>query len=136
MALGGNAIEIDDNGKIDIGRLLSDVYGPNYIDHPRIEQLCIKNALTMTHFLNGGDEAKAFKDGEYVKLHQSTLRKVENLHLIIEKAYEGTLKTNNSLIKLYGLTPQGLFQMAQENWLLALIIFIITSIISYIIGKL
>lgn len=136
MALGGNSIEIDDNTKIDVGRLLSDMYGPNYIDHPRIEKLCIKNGLTMIHFLNGGDEADAFKDGEYVKLHQSTLRKVENLHLIIEKAYEGTLKTNTTLIKLYGITPQSLFQMAQENWLLALIIFIVTSIISYFIGKL
>ena len=135
MALGGRPIDIDDNTKIDIGRVLSDMYGPDYIPHPRIEALCHKNTLTMTHFLTGGQEAKAFEDGEYVKLHQSTLRKVENLHIIIERASEGTLKTDSTLIKLYGISPQSIYQMAQENWILAVAASIITLLLSALISK-
>jgi hypothetical protein len=136
MALGGKAIEIDDHSKIDIGRLLSDLYGPEYIGHPRIETLCIKNNLTMTHFLTGAEEAKAFEEAEYVKLHQSTLRKVENLHLIIERVYDNTLKTDSTLFKLYGVSPQSIFQITQENWVLAIIVFLLGLLLSTIVGHL
>jgi len=128
MSLGGTAIEIDDNLKVDLGRLLSDLYGPSYIEHPHMEMLCRKNRLTMSHFLTGGEEAQAFVDKEYVKLHQSTLRKVENLHLLVDGAYQGTLKTNSTLVSLYGYTPQGIFQAAQENWLWALILVALTAL--------
>ncbi|MGF7077158.1 hypothetical protein [Mucilaginibacter sp. 3215] len=133
--LGGTSINIDDGAKFDIGRLLNDLYGSNYIGHPRIETLCKRNNITMTDFLNGEQEAQAFNAREYVKLHQSTLRKVENLQVIIERANENSLKTDSTLIKQYGISPQSLFQMMQENWLFAFIVFILTLIISTIVGK-
>jgi hypothetical protein len=66
--LGGSPIAIDDNSKFDIGRILIDMYGPDYIEHPRIEALCRKNNITMSHFLTGAQEAQAFVNREYVKL--------------------------------------------------------------------
>lgn len=133
LVLGGTPIEIDDNSKIDIGRLLIDLYGTNYIEHPRFESLCKKNNITMTNSLTGGEEAIAFDNREYVKLHQSTLRKVDNMQSIILRAYENDLKTNSNLIKQYGLTPQSIFQLIQENWIFALIVFFLGIIISKLI---
>lgn len=134
--LGGKPTHIDDNSKIDLGRLLVDLYGNNYIEHPHVESLCHKNNITMTQFLTGAQEAIAFKEGEYVKLHQSTLRKVENLQTIIDMANEGDLKTNNNLLKLYGLSPQSIFQIIQENWIVALFVFIFTILLSAVVSSL
>jgi len=135
LALQGKPIEIPDNLKIDIGRLLIDFYGEDYIGHPRFESLCRKNDVTMNLFLTGKEEAIAFRNKEYVKLHQSTLRKVDNIHSIIVKANEGVLKTDSNLLKQYGVSPQSIFQLIQENWLFALIVFVIGAIISALIGK-
>ncbi|RFZ81195.1 hypothetical protein DYU05_19610 [Mucilaginibacter terrenus] len=134
--LGGIPINIEDSAKIDIGKLLIDIYGNSYIGHPRIETLCRKNNITMINFLTGAEEAEAFNNREYVRLHQSTLRKVDNIHNIITRIHEDDLKTNSNLLKLYGLTPQSLFQIIQENWILSLIVFLLGIIISTLIGKL
>ncbi len=128
--LEGNPTNIQDNLKIDIGRLLVDLYGINYIQHPRIESLCKKNNITMSNFLTGAEEALAFTNHEYVKLHQSTLRKVDNIQNIIIRANENDLKTNSNLFKQYGISPQSIFQIMQENWLLYLIFFIIGLIVT------
>jgi hypothetical protein len=136
MVLGGAPVLIQDNLKFDIGSLLNDLYGSEYISHPRIETLCKTNDITMANFLNGAQEAEAFEEREYVKLHQSTLRKVENLKIIIERANENSLKTNSNLFKQYGISPQSIFQIMQENWIVAIVIFILGLAISTIVGKL
>ena len=63
----------------------------------------------------------------------ATLRKVDNLHTIIQKDYEGTLKTNFSIIEFYGFNPQGLFYLIQEDWRFSFGAFIIVTIIGIII---
>lgn len=52
-----------------------------------------KNHITKLDFLTGAEEASAFEAKEYVKLHQSTLRKVDVIAIIAVMAHEGTLKT-------------------------------------------
>lgn len=133
LVLGGKPVDIDDKAKIDLGRLLIDLFGTQYIEHPRIENLCKKNHITMINFLTGKEEAIAFNNHEYVKLHQSTLRKVDNMQSIILRAHEHELKTNSNLIKQYGLSPQSVFYLIQENWILALIVFFIGAIVSSVI---
>lgn len=135
LALGGTPVEIGDSLKIDIGRLLVDFYGVGYIEHPRFERLCRKNSITMNLFLTGKEEAAAFNNKEYVKLHQSTLRKIDNIHTVILRAHEGDLKTNSNLLKQYGISPQSIFQLIQENWLFALIVFILGVAISVLAEK-
>ena len=136
LALKGVPIEVEDNLKIDIGRLLVDLYGSDYIGHPRFESLCKKNSITMNLFLTGGEEAEAFNKGDYVKLHQSTLRKVDNIHTVIVRAHENDLKTNSNLLKQYGISAQSLFQLIQEHWLFALVVFFLGILISILIGNL
>ncbi|OOP65466.1 hypothetical protein BWZ43_24955, partial [Heyndrickxia oleronia] len=61
---------------------------------------------------SGEEEARSFEDKEFVKLHQSTLRKVDILHSIVED----DLLTDSELKEIYGLTPQGIYELVKENW--------------------
>jgi hypothetical protein len=72
------------------------MFGSEYINHPRLKTLAEKNGITMLRALTGAQEAEAFKQKDYVGLHQSTLRKVDILHSIAERAYRRTLQTDAS----------------------------------------
>lgn len=72
-------------------------------------------------FLIGADEATAFEKKEYVKLHQSTLRKVDILCNIMERTDDGSLKTNASLQDIYGSYPEALGEFLKEHWVISLI---------------
>ena len=74
---GGTPIEIHESQLCDLSRMLVSLYGIGYIAHPRLATLVALNHISDLNSLNGEQEAKAFVDGEYVKLHQSTLRKVD-----------------------------------------------------------
>src|SRR5690606_23979286 len=110
--LGGVPTEINDNLKIDLARLFVDLYGKEYVPHPRFESLYKLNHVTMASFLNGKAEADAFVDGNYVGLHQSTLRKVDNMHNVLSLANENDLKTKSNLIQIYGLSISGIYFMS------------------------
>ncbi len=122
--LGGNPSEIDDSNRVDLSRLLIDIYGDNYISHPRLQRLMEKNQTTHRDFLTGAEEADAFKNKEYVKLHQSTLRKVNVIAKIAEKAENGSLKTNAVLKDIYGIYPEAIGELLKEHWLASLISFL------------
>ena len=97
--LGGNDEElyiVDDKNKTDLARLLIDLYGLGYIGHPRLEELLEKNNITRRDFLTGAEEATAFDNEEFVALHRSTLRKVDVMANIADRAYNRSLKTNKS----------------------------------------
>lgn len=75
--LGGEPFEIQEDRKFDLARELITLYGVGYIGHPRFENLVKKNKITNRDFLTGAEEASAFDNRDYVRLHQSTLRKVD-----------------------------------------------------------
>ena len=122
--LGGIPFEIHELHRCDLARLLVGLYGACYISHPRFESLVKKNSISARDFLNGEDESKAFDNGEYVKLHQSTLRKVDILSNIVDRTSNDTLETNARLTQIYG----GYFALAmekiKEHWLVRLICII------------
>ncbi|MFC6330989.1 hypothetical protein ACFP56_00005 [Paenibacillus septentrionalis] len=86
--------------------------------------------------LDGSAEAKAFDDKEYVKLHQSTLRKVDCLQTILERTASGSLKNNSKFYDIYGISPQGIAEMIKDNWLIGLLWTGITLILGGYIGSL
>ncbi|MEC0089867.1 hypothetical protein [Paenibacillus macquariensis] len=133
--LGGKPEVIDSKIKIDLPRFLVDIYGLNYIGHPRLERLTDRNNISRRDFLSGEVEAKAFDNKEYVKLHQSTLKKVDIFHTVLEKVDQGSLKTNSRFYQVYGLTPQGIFESVKDHWLYAIVNLIIGAIIGAIISK-
>lgn len=133
--LGGKPEIIDAKKKIDLPRSLVDIYGLSYIGHPRLEKLAEKNNMSRRDFLAGESEAKAFDNKEYVKLHQSTLKKVDIFHTILEKVAQRGLKTNSRFYQVYGLTPQGIFESVKDHWLYAVITIVIGAIIGAIISN-
>lgn len=132
--LGGDPIVIADDKKFDLADKLKTVYGDNYIDHPRFEKLIDKNSISKKDFLNGAQEAKAFEEKEYIKLHHSTLRKVNVMHDIFEKVLNKNLKTNSKKRDIYGLTPQGIFEAVKEHWFFAIVSIIFGAALSAILG--
>ena len=109
-------------------------YGNNYIGHPRMESLCKKNGISTLGFLSGKDEAAAFKNHHYVKLHQSTLAKVEMYTNLLKFAINNKLTTDSKWYDIYGISIQGIIAFIKSKWWLQLIAWIISTTVSIVIG--
>lgn len=59
--LQGTPMEVADTNKIDLARLLTDLYGNGYVGNPRLEKLLEKNDISRLAFMNGMQEADAFQ---------------------------------------------------------------------------
>ncbi len=130
--LGGEPVEIHELHRCDLSLLLKQLYGDNYIDHRRLENLVDKNSLTHPNFLKGPDEAEAFVNSEYVKLHQSTLCKVDTISCLADRTISSTLRTDAKRTGIYGNYFMFVIEKIKESWFFALIGLIgaITSIIA------
>jgi hypothetical protein len=115
--LGGAPVQIFEDRKFDLSRALVDLYGVGYIGHPRLESLMEKNKITAKDFLSGKQEADAFENKEFVKLHQSTLRKADCLANLFERALNGSLKTNATWFDRYAFSLAAIGELAKEHWL-------------------
>lgn len=136
--LGGQPVQIPDARQHDLSRILFAIYGPGYAAHPRLTSVIEMNHMTKMDFLSGEEEAKAFENMEYVKLHQSTLRKVDLLAGIAEITYAGTLKTMATWRDVYGSDLAAWTEMITEHWLFKLVgvigIGTILALIGFIIS--
>lgn len=124
--LGGKPLEIHESQLMDLARVLVAVYGVSYIGHPRLTNLIRRNSITDLHFLSGSEEATAFKNKEYVKLHQSTLRKVDIIANVLGRAADRSLKTDARWVELYGAYPAALGEFVKDHWFFALLGLIAT----------
>lgn len=100
--LGGIPEEIGEDRKCDLSRIFIAIFGVAYIGHPRLENLLKKNSITTINFLSGKEEAKAFENNEYVRLHQSTLKKTDLIANLAERAHDRQLKTNTTWWEMHG----------------------------------
>lgn len=116
-ALGGQAVSIPEERRYDLSRILVAIYGTGYIGHPRLESLMTKNHVTARDFLNGAQEAAAFENKEFVKLHQSTLRKVDILANLAGRAHANDLQTNSSWMDKHGRSMKATIEWFKEHWL-------------------
>ncbi|MCZ4432045.1 hypothetical protein O3S81_20250 [Agrobacterium sp. SOY23] len=122
--LGGNPISIQESKKTDVARLLIDVYGPGYAAHGksgRLHTLMDLNSIKTKDVLTGKEEAQAFDDKEYVKLHQSTLKKVDVVDNLLDRFIDGNLKTQAKFKEKYGYHPAILFELLSEHWIVSLL---------------
>lgn len=96
-------LEID---KLDLASTLIDIYGDSYIEDGekgKLLELAELNKISTLDALKGKEEAEAFIEGEYNKIRQSTLRKVDCITDIFDKTAKGKLKTRikkHSLLKI------------------------------------
>ncbi|MDQ1610933.1 MAG: hypothetical protein QOG00_864 [Pyrinomonadaceae bacterium] len=130
--LEGTPIHIPQANLFDLARMLIDIYGHDYISHPRLEKLMEKNGIGRKDFLSGREEAEAFEKKDYVKLHQSTLRKVDVMTTIAERAWNKSLTTNARLKDIYGSNVIGIVEKVTDHWLFK--VLGIFGIIASIVG--
>ncbi len=134
--LGGKiSFSIPDSNKYDLSKILIERYGEKYINHRRFYELYKLNNITDKHLLSGDEEAECYKNKEYFKLHQSTLRKVDILDNILRKTFLDKLKTNSKLKDVYGISPSGIYEMMKENWIINLIATVILLLAGAALGS-
>ena len=126
-ALGGGKPDfaIPDNAKFDLARILIGIYGVGYIGHPRLQKLVEKNHITSMNFLDGEQEANAFEAEKYVELHQSTLRKVDVICNLADRAHTGRLKTNASWWQTHGSHVRGAVEYIRDHPFYILFAFVL-----------
>lgn len=120
-ALGSEPYVVPDDKKVDLARLLVSIYGTKYTSHPRLQKLMEKNRIKPLDFLDGPGEAAAFEAKQYVKLHQSTLRKVDVMANIAERAYNGTLATDATFWEVHGGSLRAVAENLKDHWAVSLI---------------
>lgn len=103
---GNTPITIGIENRINIDSILRDKYGKDYAKKPRMASLLELNGGPHRSFLTGIEEVEAFKRNEYIRMHNSTLFKVNFFEEVIDLAIRNKLKTDsNSIIvkidKLY-----------------------------------
>ena len=92
--LGGNdAPIISVERRLNLNDLLGDRYGRAYAAHPKLKSLMELNGGIHRHFLSGEEEVQAFRNNEFIRMHNSTLCKVGFLHSVIRKMLKGKLRT-------------------------------------------
>lgn len=119
--LKGKPEELDESRKFDLARALVAIFGNKYIGHPRLVKLMEKNHITDRDLLDGPDEAEAFETKEFVKLHQSTLRKVDVLANILGRLLDGSIKTNATWRDRHGIHPKIILEYIAKHWVFVLI---------------
>ncbi len=126
---------LKEDKKFDLARALINIYGISYVEHPRLEKIMHINGITDKDFLSGKNEATAFENSEFVKLHQSTLRKVDTLNNLFIRTLDGSLKTNAPWWEARGIHPQAIAELLTEHWTWTLIAFLgsITSIVAFML---
>lgn len=118
-ALGQLPFHLDERNRFDLSRILIGIYGVGYVGHPRLEKLLELNHITPLDFLPGAQEAAAFVAKEFVKLHQSTLRKVDVLANIADRAHRGDLVTLASWWEQNGQSIKRCVEWLKEHWIIS-----------------
>jgi hypothetical protein len=90
---GADAPVIAVEQRLNLNDLLADRYGRNYALDPKLRALMELNGGLHRHFLTGQEEVQAFKNGEFIRLHNSTLCKVGFMQHAIRCLVEGKLRT-------------------------------------------
>lgn len=129
--LGGKPYIIQDNKKYDLARILVALYGLNYAPHTsqngrkgRLMSLIEMNKIADQDALEGAGEAQAFEQKDFLKLHRSTLRKLDILANIFDRTHANKLKTNSSFVDKYGFHPIVIIEIIKSHPLFIFIAFI------------
>ncbi len=120
----GNPTLIPDEKKFDLARALITLYGINYIDHPRLEKILAYNNITMKDFLKGSEEAESWENKEFVKLHRSTLRKVDSMAGVFQRVIDKKLKVKTNWFQQNGYSIPVFIERFKQHWIFSSIVVI------------
>ena len=127
-ALGGrDACVIAVERRLNLNDLIADRYGADYAQHPKMLRLMEQNGGRHRDFLDGKEEAAAFANKEFMRMHSSTLSKIGFFSSSMRKLVNGKLKTAS---KGYGVAVDKIFESrtAKTVGLLATLITIFVGV--------
>ncbi|MCJ7449784.1 MAG: hypothetical protein MUO72_19075 [Bacteroidales bacterium] len=129
--LRGTPVYLADDRLIDLPRVLGMLFTYGFEKNKpkgRLLNLAERNRISTLNALTGKEEADAFDNKEYLKLHISTLRKIDIINAVIERVDKNELKIFTTIKDIYGLSIPGIIEIVRNSWLLLLIwsIFIFT----------
>lgn len=137
--LNGEPYLLQDDKKLDLARVLVALYGRSYAPHisksgrkGRLMSLIELNGIADTDALPGALEAEAFKEGNYLELHRSTLRKVDAFANIIDRLHSNQLKTDAKFLDRYGIHPVAIIEVIKNHPMYTLLV-IVTALISFVL---
>jgi hypothetical protein len=81
------------DNRLDLSAILQAKYGRDYVPNPRMINLAQQNGPLPQGFLTGEQEAEAFKNKDFIRMHASTLAKVDFFRHVIVLAQQGRLRT-------------------------------------------
>ncbi len=79
--------------RLNLNDIFSERYGPDFAPHPKMKNLILFNGALPQTFLDGPQEAAAFKAKEFIRMNTSTICKVEFFRYAIIAAERGKLRT-------------------------------------------
>ena len=120
--MGGQPFELQDDKKVDLARVLVSLYGKSYAPHEDskgrrglIMSLTELNNVSDVDALTGEQEADAFVSGDYLKMHRSTLRKLDMFANFFERTHEKRLKTNATWADKFGVRPIAMLEIVKGH---------------------
>lgn len=91
-----NPSKVSDTKKFNLSKMILGIYGKDCVDHPRMPNLMELNGGHHRDYLSGEEEVSAFKNQEYVKLHNSTIGKAKWFESMYKKLQKGKINTTRS----------------------------------------
>lgn len=87
---------IDDSRRYNLSSIIQVMYGSDCVDHPKMPNLMELNGGKNRDVLSGAEEAQAFTNKEYLKLHKSTMAKTYWFKKMFNRLVERRIKTKRS----------------------------------------
>ena len=79
--------------RINLNDVLREKYGELYAEHPQMINLIRMQGELPMHYLTGEQESVCFANQEFIRMHQSTISKVQFFRYAIGQLIKGKLKT-------------------------------------------
>ena len=96
---GKKPTHIAEESRYNISSILSKKYGHNYAKDPKMLNLMELNGGKHRDFLTGEEEVTAFKANEFVKMHNSTMCKVNFFKMVFSKMVANKLRTETNQLR-------------------------------------
>ncbi|KAB8033602.1 hypothetical protein [Fluviispira multicolorata] len=126
--LKGKPFSVRDDYKINISNILYNLFGDKYIDKPKLMNIIKYNNYSCNDLMSGEEEAKCFENGDYLKLHNSTLKKVRIFSYIINDLMLKKLKRKSNYFQENGITFETFTNYLTQNSISKFILFIFAII--------
>lgn len=114
--LGRRPEEIHEHHRIDLARLLNEIYGDHYVkERGKLDGLAKRNGLASSDTLPGAEEAAALEQGQFRLVQMSTQSKVKLISDIANRTHDRTLKTDAGLVTTHGVPFRLMIRRLIEN---------------------